>query len=189
MGNDVNPVGKNLVREHAEQSKARSGQALADVPRPSSLAPQGNGSKGGQRSGLERTVGAVRTLVPLLAKVLPLLEGNVAAVAANLLIPRMQAPPVDLYPVESALTNVRAELALMHDKATEHDTAFKRIDGQLETVKDALERSVAEQRELAESVGKVRSRLVVFAVIWFVLVALSIGVNVALFSYVRGFIH
>jgi hypothetical protein len=187
MSEDLHPVGD------AERSKIGTGRAIADAPRAGRPEKYGNGprgdSKGDHPSGLERTVSAVRMLIPLLGKVLPLLDGNVAAVAANLLLPRLQAPPVDTYPLESALMKVRTELVLMQEKTEEHDTAFKRIDGQLETMKDVIDRSVAEQREMAENVAKIQGRVLVFSVIGLVLVALSIGVNVALFFYVKGAIR
>jgi len=188
MSKDLSPA-----REDAERSKNRTEDAITDL-QPAARGDQyGNGTRGDSSashpSGLQRTVGAVRMLIPLLGKVLPLLDGNVAAVAANLLLPRLQAQSVDIYPLESALLKVREELALMRDKAAEHDTAFKRIDGQLESVRDAVERSVAEQREMAENVGRIQGRLLLFSAVGMVLLALSIGVNVALFFYVRGTIH
>ncbi len=188
MSKDLPPL-----REDAELNETGTGHVLADAPPTGRLEPRGNGSRGDSRgghpTGLERTVGAVRMLIPLLGKVLPLLDGNVAAVAANLLMSRPQAQPIDTYPLESALMKVRTELALMQDKAAEHDTAFKRIDGQLETMKDAIERSVVEQRDMAENVSKIQSRVLVFSVLGLVLVAVSIGVNVALFFYVKGLIR
>jgi hypothetical protein len=196
MSEDIHPV-----REDAERGTTGTGHSITDVPRTGKAERHVNGSrndsrnesrndsKGGHASGLERTMGAVRMLIPLLGKVLPLLDGNVAAVAASLLLPRLQAQTVDTYPLESALMKVRAELATLQDKTAEYATAFKRIDGQLESMKDAIDRSGAEQRETAENVRKIQGRVLVFSVVGLGLVAISIGVNVALFLYVRGAIH
>lgn len=168
-----------------------SDQARAEEPGVDRRGPAliKSGHRGNEhRSGLQRTAAAIRTMVPLVQKMLPLLEGNVVSAAANLLAPGL-APTVDLAPLEVSLTKLRGELAAIQTRDAEHDRAFKRLDDQLETMKEALERSAHEQRATAEELGKVRSRVVTFSVIGLVLLAAAIGVNVALFLYVRGYMH
>lgn len=148
-----------------------------------------SGHRGSEhRSGLQRTAAAIRTMVPLVQKMLPLLEGNVVSAAANLLAPGF-APTVDLAPLEASLATLRGELAAREIRDTEHDRAFQRLEEQLETVKETLERNAHDQRETAEELSKIRSRVALFSALGLVLLAIAIGVNVALFMYVRGYIH
>jgi len=161
----------------AEREAARS--AIGPLP-PRSGRSEASG-------GLQRTAAAVRTVVPLLQKLLPLLDGNVASAVANLLAPRLMSPPaVDLAPLESSLAKLRGEIAVMQDKNAQQNVAFKRIDDQLETMKDALERTALEQKEVAEEVGKIRRSVLILWLIGAGLVVVSIGVNAALFWYIRG---
>lgn len=143
--------------------------------------------RGESPSGLHRTASAIRTVVPVLQKLLPLLDGNVASAAANLLAPRLFTPPtVDLSPLETSLTKLRGDLALIQDRNAQHDVALKRIDDQLETMKEAVERTAAEQREVADDVTRIRKNVLVFSWIGVLLLVIAIGLNAALFFYMRG---
>jgi hypothetical protein len=144
----------------------------------------GPGRRGGDRhpSGFERTVSAIRTVVPFVQKVLPLLDGNVALAVANLLAPRLLAPPVDLHPVEQSVAKMRAELGELREGVTTHDAALKRIEEHVDTVKDSLERSVTKQQELGESLQRVQRRLTTLTVVGLFLLLASLGMNVVLLT-------
>lgn len=131
-------------------------------------------------SGFQRTASAIRTLLPLVQKVLPLLDGNVALVAANLLASRLQGPSVDIHPIEVELAKLRAGLTDLHDKNTENEAAFKRIGQDIESLKDALERTSLEQKEMAQEVSRLRTRMTVFSVVMVLLLIASIGVEAVL---------
>jgi hypothetical protein len=141
------------------------------------------------RSGLQRTASAIRTMVPLVQKMLPLLEGNVVSAAANLLAPKLMTPTIDLAPLEASLTTLRGEIASMEVRNAGHDRALKRIDAQLETMKDTLERSADEQEHTVDELSRIRKRVALFSAIGVVLLLVSIGVNAALFWYVKGLVH
>jgi len=150
------------------------------------------GAKGAHESPstLHRTATALRATVPLLQKLLPLLDGNVGMAVANLLAPRLLSPPtVDLSPLETSLRKLRGDLAVIQDRNVQHDGALKRIDDQLETMKEAVERASLEQREIAEAVSRVRKNVLVFSLIGMFLVIVAIGLNAALFLYVKGSFH
>jgi ferric-dicitrate binding protein FerR (iron transport regulator) len=117
-------------------------------------------------------------VIPLLQKVLPLLDGNVALALTNLVAPRLQAPTVDLQPMESTLAKVRAELMELRAAVATHDSALERIEQQVELVKDSLERSAATQEEIVEDFEHLRKRMTVLAVIGFLLLMLSVAANV-----------
>lgn len=139
---------------------------------------------------LQRTATAIRTVVPVLQRLLPLLDGNVASAVANLLLSRPSSvPAVDLEPLETALMRVRGDLAVMQDKSIQQETSLRRIDDQLGTVKEALERAALEQKETAEELSQTRRSVRVFAILGAVLLVISIGLNAVLFLYVRGILR
>jgi len=146
------------------------------------IARGGSGRREGGRhpSGFERTVSAIRTVVPFVQKVLPLLDGNVAMAVANLLAPRLQGPPVDLHPVEQSVAKIRAELGELREGVTTHEAALKRIEEHVDTVKDSLERSVTKQQELGDGLERVQRRLTTLTVVGLFLLVASIGMNVVL---------
>ncbi len=169
-----------------ESRIARASQpALGAVGRPPQRAEKREPS-----AGLQRTASAIRTMVPLLQKLLPLLDGNVASAVANLLLSRPSSvPAVDLEPLETALMRVRGDLAVMQDKSIQQQSALKRIDDQLGMVKEALERAALEQKEAAEELSQTRRSVRVFAVLGAVLLVISIGLNATLFLYMRGILR
>jgi tetrahydromethanopterin S-methyltransferase subunit G len=120
-------------------------------------------------------------MVPLLQKLLPLLDGNVASVVANLLVPRMLAPTVDMHPIEARLASLREELAAIHGKHAEQGASLKRIEDQLESVKDALESAALEQKETMQQVGRVQKRVLVFSLVGLSLLVISVALDVVLF--------
>jgi hypothetical protein len=140
-------------------------------------------------SGFQRTTAAIRTLLPLVQKVLPLLDGNVALAVANLLAPRLQAPPVDIHPIEVGLAKLQAQVAALHDKNAEHDAAFKRIGNDIESVKDALERTSLEQKEMALEVTRLRARLVVFSVVAVGLLIACLAIDVVMLLRIQQVLH
>jgi len=134
-------------------------------------------------------MGAIRTLIPIVQKVLPLLDGNVALAVANLLVPRLQAPTVDMRPVEDAVAAMRAELTGVHEGITAHETALSRMGEQLESLKDSLERSAANQKELADDLHRVQKRITVLAVAGLILLVASIAANAVLLVRVGQILH
>jgi hypothetical protein len=172
-------------REETGMTGQRAEQANSG---PNALRPSPR--RGESPSGLHRTASAIRTVVPLIQKLLPLLDGNVASAAANLLAPRLLSQPVvDLSSLETSLMKLRGDLAVIQDRHAQQDVAFKRIDDQMETMKDTVERTAFEQREMAEQVNKIRRNVFVFALLGALLLAVSIGLNAALFFYMRGAFH
>jgi len=143
--------------------------------------PRSPETKPERHSGFQRTTAAIRTMVPLLQKLLPLLDGNVASVVANLLVPRMLAPTVDMHPIEARLASLREELAAIHGKHAEQGASLKRIEDQLESVKDALESAALEQKETMQQVGRVQKRVLVFSLVGLSLLVISVALDVVLF--------
>lgn len=151
--------------------------------------PRPQTSKPEPHTGFQRTATAIRTMLPLMRKILPLLDGNVASVVADLLAPRMQAPPVDIHPVEVGLARLHAEISVLHDKNAEHDAALKRIGQQLESMKDALESAAVEQKETMELVNKIQKRVLVFSLIGLSMLAAAVAADVILLFHMGQVLH
>jgi len=143
--------------------------------------PRNPQTKPEPHSGLRRTTAAIRTVVPLMQKLLPLLDGNVASVVANLLAPRLLSPQVDLHPIEAGVARLREDLAAIQARNAEHDASFKRVGDQLETMKEALESAALEQKEVMHQVGRVQKRVLVFSLVGLSLLAISVALDVVLF--------
>src|SRR5258708_22260392 len=89
----------------------------------------------GKPSGLQRTIGVLRAVLPV---VLPLLEGNVASAASNMMSPRSQHP-VDLGPVESAVGKMKAEQRTLRDQVWEQKSSLQRLENEVAGIKTSSE--------------------------------------------------
>jgi hypothetical protein len=167
-----------------------SGKSLAEPEKrqpvkPAVLLPMGAGKK----SGLERAMGFVRTVAPVVRKVLPLLDGNVVSVVSNFLGPRTASPRVDLEPLENAVTKMRKDHLDLRLNVADQTAALKRITDQVQSVKDSTERNALEQKELARDLKALGSRINLLAWIGLGLLAVSILVNVVLFLRIQQVSH
>jgi hypothetical protein len=128
-------------------------------------------------TGFQRALGAFRAVLPV---VLPLLEGNIASAASNLLSPRSQHP-VDLGPVESAVGKMKAEQRTLRDQVWEQKSFLQRLENELAAVKTTTEQNAEDLRELAEHLLVARKRMSRFTWIIVALLALSLAFNVLVF--------
>lgn len=135
------------------------------------------------KSGLQRAIDAVRSTLPLVQRLLPLLEGNVATAITALMAPQASHHPppqvkVDLEPVERGLAEVRTSHRELRTQVAEQGTSLKRVEDQLERVREATDRNTLEQQELVEDLRSVGSRISTFALIGLGLLILSLVLNI-----------
>jgi hypothetical protein len=174
-------VGTLLTDEDGPAEKGARPAGKADITHGALAKDARCGSLEEKRgSGFDRTIGVIRTIVPFVQKVLPLLDGNVALAAANLLAPRLQGPPVDIHPLEESMAKMRAELTGLRLGVTTHDAALERIEEQVDAVKNSLEESAASQQSMNTSLERVQRRLTTLTVVGLFLLLASIGMNVVL---------
>lgn len=190
------------ARSRAEAANVPAGRSLSGAPLSGGAggagrgpgrggAPLGRGLRG-QEETAEDAAGGNRALEvlkqgwPLVQKLLPLLEGNFLAAVSNLLAPRPHSPAkVDLAPIENQLTEMQL---LQHDvrgKIAEHHTALRRVEDQLEMVKEATDRNTMEQQELMEDLRAVGNKVNLFAAMLFGLLILSLILNLLLFFHIK----
>jgi septal ring factor EnvC (AmiA/AmiB activator) len=132
---------------------------------------------------------AFRTVMPVVQRLLPLLEGNVLTAISNVLTPRPQAPPpqpkVDLAPLESSLTELQAQHRGLRDQVIEQNATLKRVEDQLEMVREATDRNTLEQQELLEDLKIFSGKVKLVAVIGIGVLVVGFVLNVLLFLHIQ----
>jgi hypothetical protein len=147
---------------------------------------------GQQASGMDRAMSALRVALPFVQRLLPLLDGNIGTVVSNLLnqhpAPQQHQPlppPVDLEPIENGLAEIRTQHRDLRTQMVEQNTSLKRVEDQLEMVREATDRNTLEQQELLEDLKTVGNKVNVFALFALLLLATSVLLNVILFLHIK----
>jgi hypothetical protein len=145
----------------------------------------------GVSSGVQRAVSAFRTALPFVQRILPLLDGNLGTAVSNLLAPhhRLPAPPpppppVNLAPLEDGLADLKIQQRELRNQVVEQNTSLKRVEDQLEMVREATDRNTLEQQELLEDLKGVGNKLNLFAIIAVGLLAVSVLLNIILYLHI-----
>jgi hypothetical protein len=152
------------------------------------------------KSGIQRAINAVRSTLPLVQRLLPLLEGNLATAATAITAivaaqpPRhTPAPPppvqVDLEPVERGLAEVRTSNRELRNQFAEQATTLKRVEDQLDRVREATDRNTLEQQELVEDLRAVGSRVSTLAIVGLVILVVSLLLNGYLIFQLQHILH
>jgi len=131
--------------------------------------------------------------MPIVQRILPLLDGNIGTAVANLIAPRphpqpQPAPPpkVDLAPLEQGLTQLQTQHLSLREQVVEQNTALKRVEDQLEMVREATDRNTLEQQELLEDLKAFSGKLKVVAVLGIFLLTVGLLLELAMFIHLRG---
>jgi hypothetical protein len=169
-------------------ANAEDGEHFRAVPPPGrGLAnPSDSYSSSQSVNGFQRAIGALRLALPFVKRILPLLDGNVATSLANFLTPQPPpAPPVDLTRFEDGLAELQAGHRDLRDQIVEQNSSLKRVEDQLEMVREATDRNTLEQQELLEDLKSVGNKVNAFAFFALALLAISILLNVILYLHIR----
>jgi hypothetical protein len=186
-------VGSPLPRGSARHTAATQGQQnrqLASPPPGRPLATsQEEPAQGASGSGVDRIVTALRSAVPFVQRLLPLLDGNIASAVANVLTshPPKAAPPVsvNLAPLEETLTELQIQHRELHDQVVEQNTSLKRVEDQLEMVREATDRNTLEQQELMEDLKAVGTKVNIVALVALALLGISLFLNLILYLHIE----
>jgi hypothetical protein len=132
---------------------------------------------------------AFRTVMPLVQRLLPLLEGNVLTAISNVLTPRPQAPPpppkVDLAPLQDGLAELQTQHRGLRDQVMEQNASLKRVEDQLEMVREATDRNTLEQQELLEDLKIFSGKVKVIAAIGIGVLVIGVVLNLILFLHIQ----
>ncbi len=183
MGGAARPAASALAQEASDEPRAHAGLPLGRAL----LNGAGAGDAGPAGTGFQRAVGTLKMAIPFLQRILPLLDGNVATAVSNLLGPHpAQAQPrLDLAPIEDGLAELNAEHHELREQVAEQNASLKRVEDQLEMVREATDRNTLEQQELMEDLKTVGNKVNAFAMIALVLLGISIVINVILFLHIQ----
>lgn len=125
-----------------------------------------------KRSKLQQAVGVAKTVLPIVAKMLPLLEGNVVSAASNLLTPR--PVEVDLKPLEEAIAKLQSDQRALTFHTTEQKRALRQIQDEFEALQESVQKNAEQQVEIAEHLAKLAKRSASFQRLILILLLLSI---------------
>jgi len=138
---------------------------------------------------IQKTLNALKSALPFVQRMLPLLDGNFGTVVSNLLTQHPQShppqPPVNLAPLHDKLTDLQTQHGELRAQISEQNTSLKRVEDQLEMVREATDRNTLEQQELLEDLKLVGNKVNLFAWLALGLLAASVMINVILFLHIR----
>jgi hypothetical protein len=168
-----------------------SAAATRDVPMHKPAIPQGRALSpvAPEDSTMQRAIGLFKQAMPFFQRLLPLLDGNIATAVTNFLAarphPPAPAPHVDLAPVQNQLSDLQAQHNDLRSTVQEQTTGLKRVEDQLEMVREATDRNTLEQQELIEDLKAMGNKVSLFAVLLSSLLVLSVVLNVVLYLHIK----
>jgi hypothetical protein len=140
-------------------------------------------------SGLNRAAGLLRSALPFVQRLLPLLDGNVVTAIGNLLMPhphpQQHVAKLDLTPVEDGLTELRSQQHSLRLQVSEQNTSLKRVEDQLEMVREATDRNTLEQQELIEDLKALGNKVKMVAIVALAFAAICFLMTLALFLHIK----
>ena len=177
-------------------SNGGNGSHGSNPNRPSSNMSQGrvltSGTPAAEPTGFQRAINLVRTALPLVQRILPLLDGNIGTAVSNFLTPhppQQQEPPpppkVDLAPLNEGLAELRTQHRQLRDQLTEQNGTLKRVEDQLEMVREATDRNTLEQQELLEDLKSFSHKVKIGAFIAIGLLTLGVVLNLVLYLHIQ----
>lgn len=136
----------------------------------------------------QRAMSMLKQAMPFVQKLLPLIDGNVATAVANLFAARPHPPaqpPLDLTPVHNHITELQVQQDDLRTQVMEQNSSLKRVEDQLELVREATDRNTLEQQELIEDLKNVGNKVNLLAWLLFLMLLISVGLNLALFLHIK----
>ncbi len=146
--------------------------------------------------GVRRIMSVLKFALPIVQSVLPLLDGKKGVADSHELTPQHHAPPValvpepvDLSPIESSLAELRSGHRELRAKSVEQIASLKIIEDRLKMVCEASNRNTLVTHELIGDLKGAGKRINLAAIIALGLLALSIGINTALYLHILKVLH
>ncbi|HEY2860703.1 MAG TPA: hypothetical protein VGJ21_19960 [Terracidiphilus sp.] len=134
-------------------------------------------------------MGILKQAAPFVARLLPLIDGNLATAISNVFAPRphSQAPSVtvDLTPIHNQLTELQTQQNDLRSAIQDQTTGIKRMEDQLDMVREATDRNTLEQQELIEDLKSMGHKVNLVATGLSVLLVASVIMNLVLYLYLR----
>lgn len=146
-------------------------------------------NSGDDPTSMQRAMGILKQAAPFVARLLPLIDGNLATAISNVFAPRphSQAPSVtvDLTPIHNQLTELQTQQNDLRSAIQDQTTGIKRMEDQLDMVREATDRNTLEQQELIEDLKSMGHKVNLVATGLSVLLVASVIMNLVLYLYLR----
>ncbi len=137
-------------------------------------------------SSVQRAVNVLRNVVPFVQRILPLLDGNFATAVSNVLTSQPKStPPVNLVPFQEGMTGLQLQQRELRDQVAEQQTSLKRVEDQLDMVREATDRNTLEQQELLEDLKAVGNKVNLIALAAMALLLVSVFLNLFLYLHIQ----
>lgn len=139
-------------------------------------------------SSMQRAMNILKQAAPFVARLLPLIDGPVSAALSNLMAPRTHSPAmvnVDLAPVQSQISDLQLQQGELRSSVQEQTASIKRVEGQLEMVREATDRNTLEQQELIGDLKNMGRKVNIIAMGLSLLLLISVLVNLVLYLHIR----
>ena len=186
------PVGSPLstgVSRRVGPSAQEGGASQVTPPPPG----RALGQSPEEPSSAQGAANLVHAVLPFVQRLLPLFNGSFASTIGNLLAPHAQAhldePPssskLDLAPIEDGLAELRSQQHGLRVQVTEQNTSLKRVEDQLEMVREATDRNTLEQQELLEDLKAYGTKIKIIAIIALVLAAAGVVMTLTLYLHMK----
>jgi hypothetical protein len=154
------------------------------APTPGRALPGATASE--DSSGMQKAMNAVKMAMPIVQRLLPLLDGSIGTAVSNLLAPRshtQQAPKVNLAPLEEGLTELQVQHRSLREQVVEQNSSIKRVEDQLQHVREATDRNTLEQQELLQDLKAFSGKVKIVAFIGLGLLAGGLVLETAMFFH------
>lgn len=116
------------------------------------------------------------------------MDGNIGTAVSNILTPHQHMPPppppVNIESLEDDLATLQEQYRDLRNRILEQHASLKRVEDQLEKVRDTAETTAFEQHELVDDLKAVRKKVNRFALIALAVLVVSLAVNVVLYLHI-----
>ncbi len=150
LARPASPPQPAAIVQPARTRKPQS--APAPTPAPTALARSTT-----KPTAFDRAISVAKTVLPLVGKLLPLLEGNVVSAASNLLSNR-PVHEVNLKPLEDSIARLQADHRALAFHTSEQKRTLRRLEDDFAALQEAVQKNAADQAELIEGVAKLAKR-------------------------------
>lgn len=164
-------------------------EGLGQRGTPPGRALAGPSASAEDRTAMERAMGILKQAAPFVARLLPLIDANMGSAIANLFTGRQHSAPtpvtVDLAPVKNQLADLQAQQTDLRSTLQEQTAGLKRVENQLDLVREATDRNTLEQQELLDDLKSMGRRVNRVALGISILLLASLAINLYLYYYIR----
>jgi hypothetical protein len=184
------PSIQEVPRLHEDFGRQEDSRRLPSPPPPQPQSSREALAGKSSTTGLQRAVNVLRAAIPLVQKLLPLIDGNIATTLSNILTPQPPPKPPtppssDIEPIQKTLVEIQTQHRDLKEQVIEQNASLKRVEDHLEMVRQATDRNTLEQQELLEDLKSVGSKVNVVAVIAIGLLAISVLLNMLLYMHIQ----